>query len=281
MIEIRELRVRFGAADVLAGITLTIPAGERVAFLGPNGAGKTTLLRALLAHVPFTGRAAIGGHDVREDGLRARALVGYVPQSPAFPPHLTTGEVVAYVQAIRSLPADPLRLLAQVGLEADAAKPVGALSGGMARRLALAVAQIGDPPLLLMDEPASYLDAGGESLLRAWLENAASRGRTAVLATHHLNGLQTLVDRMVLLEGGRVRSDADVDAVRAARWFEIRTPGPAPALPEGVAMLPSSNGLLHLRARERALPALLALLGERPVDIHESALLDVLREVRP
>lgn len=280
MITMRDLTVRFGAAEALSGVTLTVARAQRVALLGPNGAGKTTLLRALLAHVPFSGSAAIGGHDVRRDGSRARALVGYVPQTPAFPSHLTAGEVVAYVQQIRDLTADPLPVLAEVGLERDAGKPVGALSGGMTRRLALAVAQVGDPPVLLMDEPASYLDAGGETLLRAWLEDAASCGRTVLVATHHLNGLQSLVDRMVLLEGGRVRSDADMAAVRAARWLEVRTPGPAPALPDGVSILPASNGVLHLKVRERALPALLGRLGDRPVDIHEPPLLDVLREVR-
>ena len=280
MIEIHELTVRFGARDVLRNVTLTIPCGQRAALLGANGAGKTTLLRALLAHLRFSGSAAIGGHDVREDGVRARALVGYVPQTPAFPPLLTAAEVVAYFQEIRAVVPDPLPLLTEVGLDAEAGKPVGALSGGMARRLALAVAQIGDPPVLLLDEPGSHLDAGGEILLRSWLDEAVPRGRTVLVATHHLNGLQGLVDRMVLLEDGRVRADAGVDAIRAARWLEVRTPGPMPALPDGVSVLPAGNGVLHLRVRDGSLPALLEVLGARPVDIHEPALVDVLREVR-
>jgi ABC-type multidrug transport system ATPase subunit len=280
MITIADLSVRFGEATVLSGVTLTVPRGQRVALIGANGAGKTTLLRALLALVPFTGQAAIGGHDVRVDGPRARGLVGYVPQTPAFPPHLTVAEVVAFVQDVRARPADPLPVLAGVGLDRAAAKPVGALSGGMTRRLALAVAQIGDPPVLLMDEPASYLDAGGEALLRGWLEDAAARGQTVLLATHHLNGLQALVDRIVLLEDGRVRADAAVDLLRGARWFVVRAPGPAPRLPEGVDLLPASNGVLHLRVRPQALPALLQVLGDRPVDLDQPSLLDVLREVR-
>ncbi|HXF82371.1 MAG TPA: ABC transporter ATP-binding protein [bacterium] len=280
MITIDDLSVRFGEATVLSGVTLTVPRGQRVALIGANGAGKTTLLRALLALVPFTGRAAIGGHDVRGDGSRARALVGYVPQTPAFPRHLTVAEVVAFVQDVRARPADPLPALAQVGLAHAAAKPVGVLSGGMTRRLALAVARVGDPPVLLMDEPASYLDAGGEALLRGWLEDAAARGQTVLLATHHLNGLQALVDRIVLLEDGRVRADAPLGLLREARWFEVRAPGPAPRLPEGVDLLPASNGALHLRARPRALPALLRALGDRPVDLDQPSLVDVLREVR-
>jgi len=278
MITVRGLSVRFGDREALRAVTLAIPAGQRVALLGANGAGKTTLLRALLALVPYDGEVAIGGHDVRTDGLRARALLGYVPQSPAFPPHLTASEVVAFVQEIRGLPADPLPALARVGLDAESGKPVGYLSGGMGRRLALAVAQVGDPPVLLLDEPASHLDAGGETLLREWVEEAYSLGRTVLVATHHLNGLLAMVDRMILLEAGAVRADAGMDAVRRARWLEVTTPGPMPQLPDGVTLMPGSNGRLRLRVRDGSLAAVLDALGSRPVDIHEPALLDVLRE---
>ncbi|MDQ7842297.1 MAG: ABC transporter ATP-binding protein [Armatimonadota bacterium] len=278
MITVRDLTVRFGEREALRFVTLTVPAGQRVALVGPNGAGKTTLLRALLALIPYEGAVAIGGHDARAEGLRARALVGYVPQTPAFPPHLTTGEVVAYVQEIRGLPADPLPVLARVGLDREAATPVGHLSGGMGRRLALAVARVGDPPVILMDEPASHLDAGGEGLLRAWLEEAQAEGRTVLVATHHLNGLQSLVDRVVLLEEGAVRADAAMETVRSARWLELTTSGPLPVLPDGVIVVSGSNGTHHLRVRDGALGAVLEALGRRPVDIHEPALLDVLRE---
>lgn len=279
MIEIIDLTVRFGSRAVLEGVALAIPSGQRVALVGTNGAGKTTLLRALLAQVAFSGRAALGGYDVRTDGVRARRLVGYVPQSLAFPQHLNAAEVVAYFQEIRSIQADPLPLLRAVGLEAEGAKPVGLLSGGMARRLALAVARIGDPPVLLLDEPASHLDAGGEALLAHWLEEAAEGGRTVLVAAHHLNGLQSRVDRMVLLEEGRVRADADVAVIRAAGWLEVLTPGPLPPLPAGVRVLLSTNGLVHLRTPAGALRDLLAALDGRPVDIHEPAPLDVLRAV--
>ena len=279
MIELTNLTVRYGGRAVVTA-TLTIPRGQRVGLLGPNGAGKTTLLRALLAHVPVTGEARINGFDVVHDGVRARAQVGYVPQTPAFPPHLLAGEVVAFFQELRGLPADPRPLLGAVGLDGEALKPVGQLSGGMARRLALAVAQIGDPPVLLMDEPASHLDAGGEELLRAWLDDAAVRGKTVLVATHHLNGLSALVDRLVLLEAGRITADAPVEQIRTAQWVEVVTTA-APSIPVAAArVLPSSNGRLHLRVPVASLGQVLDVLGDRPVEIHEPPLVDVLREVR-
>jgi len=150
----------------------------------------------------------------------------------------------------------------------------------MARRLALAVAQIGDPPVLLMDEPASHLDAGGEELLRAWFDDAASRGKTVLVATHHLNGLSGLVDRMVLLEAGRVTADAQIDQIRAARWVEVVTTPPLAIPMPAVMELPGSNGRLHLRVPIASLAQVLDGLGDRPVEIHEPPLVDVLRELR-
>ena len=279
MIALADLTVRYGGRAVVAA-TLAIPPGQRVALLGPNGAGKTTLLRALLGLVPMSGEARIAGFDVARDGVRARAQVGYVPQTPAFPPHLLTGEVIAFFQELRGLSADPRPILAAVGLEAEASKPVGQLSGGMTRRLALAVAQIGDPPVLLMDEPASHLDAGGEELLRGWFDDAALRGKTVLVATHHLNGLSALVDRLVLLEAGRVAADARVEQIRAARWVEVVAGATLSTPLPGTTMLPSSNGRLHLRVPIASLAQVLQAIGDHLVEIHEPPLIDVLREIR-
>lgn len=283
MIELADLSVRYGDRPVVTA-TLRIPAGQRVALLGPNGAGKTTLLRALLGHLPATGRARINGFDVLRDGVRARSHVGYVPQTPAFAPHLVVHEVVAFFQELRGLPVDPRPLLAAVGLDGEDRKPVGQLSGGMTRRLALAVAQIGDPPVLLMDEPASHLDAGGEMLLRGWFDDAAAKGKTVLIATHHLNGLTGFVDRLVLLEGGRITADARVEEIRAAQWVELVATVPPVVpwmVPPGTVILPSSNGRLHLRVPIAALAGVLELLGDRTVEIHEPPLIEVLREVHP
>ncbi len=279
VIRLAGVTVRYGRRTILRGIDLEIPAGQRAAIVGPNGAGKTTLMRTLLALAPFSGTAAIGGFDVRSDGPRARALVGYVPQTPSFPGALTAAEVVALFQELRGLPPDPLPLLQTVGLEDAADSPVRTLSGGMVRRLALAVARIGNPPVWLLDEPTSQLDAAGERLVLDWLEAAGREGRTVLLATHHLDGLGAVVDRVVLLEEGRIAAAAEVSALYARRWVEVVTVPPPPAgLPAAARVLPASNGRLRLRVPDAVLAEAVRALEGRPLRIHEPRLEELLRE---
>ena len=282
MIQIDGLTVRYGGRPALSDVTLRIPAGQRVAVVGANGAGKTTLIRALLALTPFEGSARLGGYNVRRDGVRARALVGYVPQVVQFPPNLTAAEVIALFQDLRSVPADPLGALGAVGLSEVADRPAGALSGGMARRLTLAVSQIGNPTVLLFDEPTSHLDREGERLILTWLEEAVGAGRTAVLASHHLQGLEAVVDRVILLEEGRVVGDEAMSALAARRWVEVVTPPPLPGRIARTALLLSGlNGNLHLKVPAAALAGVIRSLDGRPFHITEASLEELIREKRP
>lgn len=281
MIALQHVTVRFGNRTVLSDLSLRIAAGERVALLGSNGAGKTTLIRALIAQVPFEGSVSVGGFDVLRSGVDARKLIGYVPQTSAFPAGLTAAEVVAFFQELRAQIADPLSILDLVGLRAEASKTVRTLSGGMVRRLALAVALIGDPQVLLLDEPASHLDRAGEGFLSQWLVQASEAGRTVLLATHHLDGLESSVDRFVVLDEGRVTTDVPAWAVTRARWIEVLTEPPIIAFPSGVTVLPTSNGALRLRVEMGVLAQTLRALAGRPVQLCQPKLTDVLKEVRP
>ncbi|MDR7567309.1 MAG: ABC transporter ATP-binding protein [Armatimonadota bacterium] len=279
MIRCEGVTVRFGNRAVLEGVTLEVPAGQRVALLGPNGAGKTTLLRCLLDLVPYKGTVTVGGYDVRRQGSSARRLVGYVPQLPAFSPHLTAAEAVALVQELRGEMPDPWPLLERVGLREHGYKPAVRLSGGMLRRLGLAVALVGDPPVLVLDEPASYLDREGETWLVSWLQAAA--GKTVVVASHQLRRLERLVDRVVVLEGGKVVADVPAGELWRRHWVEVVVQGPRPEpLPAGVEVLASRNGAVHLRVPDAALPDLLRVLRGRPFRVHEPEGEDLLREVR-
>ena len=250
-----------------------------MALIGPNGAGKTTLLRAAVGLVPFEGRVTIDGRDLRQVPAAARALVGYVPQVPGLPAHASAADVVALFQELRGVPPDPLTVLQEVGLEGAAARPIGTLSGGMVRRLALAMARLGDPPCLLLDEPTSHLDREGEELVRRWLADARTEGRTVVLATHHLDGLEPLVDRVALLEEGRVVAQTDVGALRYRRALDLLVTPPLPAdLPAGVLPLPSANGALRLRVPRDVLGETVRLLGDRVVSVREVPVEMLLRE---
>jgi ABC-type multidrug transport system ATPase subunit len=282
MIELNDVSVRYGDRFALCDVTLAVAAGQRVALVGANGAGKTTLLRCLLGLVPYAGAIRIDGLDARRDGARARGRIGYVPQVPAFPAGLTAAEVVALFQELRGVAADPLPVLDGVGLGPQADKMVRTLSGGMVRRLALGVAGIGDPAVLLLDEPTSYLDRGGEAMLRDWITGAGELGRTLVVASHHLRGLEPLVDRMILLEDGRVAADALTAELWSRHWVEIIAPPPLPAaLPSGVQLLSRRNGAVHLRVPDALIWEAVRALSGRPFRIHEPAPEDLLREGLP
>ncbi len=274
----REVSVRYQGQVVLDRVSLEVSTGQRVALVGPNGAGKTTLLRTLLGLVPYEGTVSVLGLDVRRHPAEARRQIGYVPQLVAFPQLLTVAEVVALAQELRGLPADPAPLLRAAGLLPHAHKSVRELSGGMLRRLGVVVAQVGDPPVLVLDEPTSHLDREGEGWLVEWLRGKV--GRTVVVASHQLRGLDRLVDRVVVLQRGRLVADAPADFLQSLHWVEVVTSLPVPAkLPGGVQILGQRNEALHLRVPDHQLRDVLQALGDRPVRVHEPPLEELLQEV--
>lgn len=207
MIEIRDLRKRFGSVTVLDGITTSIPAGEFVLLLGANGAGKTTFLRCLLGLHRYEGTITIGGLDVIREGGPARAQIGYVPQRPALPPDLTCAEVLHLFARLRGLPHADLTWLERVGLQESADAPARTLSGGMRQKLALAVALQADPPIILFDEPAANLDVAARRSLHRDLEDLASGRRTIILATHLAAEPLRIASRALVLDRGRTVYD--------------------------------------------------------------------------
>ncbi|MBI4279041.1 MAG: ABC transporter ATP-binding protein, partial [Armatimonadetes bacterium] len=281
------MSVSFGPRTVLRGVDLAIPAGQTVAMLGRNGAGKTTLLRAVLGLIPYAGTVSVGGRDVRTDGVRVRATIGYVPQVPAFPSGLCAAEVIAFFQRLRGLRADPLPLLACVGLHEDADRLPRHFSGGMLRRLSLAAALIGDPPVLLMDEPTANLDADGEADVLAWLAQFRREGRTVLLTSHALNGLAAVIDRVVLLREGRVALDAAAGVLLEGRHIRLDITSDPPRdfpldgnLPPGAVVESADAARVCLRVPEAEVPAFFGSLngtmGGRRVTIHEPSLEETL-----
>lgn len=208
MIAARGLSNWFGHHRVLDQVTLAISPGERVALLGLNGAGKTTFMRCLLGLLPFEGALAIAGHDVRTNGLLARGCLGYVPQRA---PHFegTLSDVLAFFSGLRRIaPDDVTRQLGVLGLDLDAhaAKPVRALSGGMLQKLLLALALAARVPVLLLDEPTANLDPQARrEFLRALA--AVPPETTILLASHRLADVEAAADRVLVLHQGRVAFD--------------------------------------------------------------------------
>lgn len=198
------VRKTFGEVVALDGVSLEAARGEALALWGPNGAGKTTLLRAILGLTGFTGQIHVLGDDARRQGKLARRHIGYVPQTISFYDG-RVAETMRYFARLRG--ADPERataLLDQMGLGPHAGKAVAALSGGMRQRLALAVALVGDPPLLLLDEPTANLDVRARRDHLALLAALRQEGRSLIFATHRLEELEVLADRIAVLDHGHL-----------------------------------------------------------------------------
>lgn len=205
MITIHDLSMRFGRFTAVDGVSLEIPAGDSVALWGVNGAGKTTIIRCALGLLRYRGRITVGGLDARRQGKRVRRMIGYVPQELGFYDDLRVGEAVRFFSRLRGLPArETAGVLGHVGLEGHERKRMRELSGGMKQRLALAIAMLGDPPVLVLDEVTASLDAcGRESFIRL-LGSLASGGKTLLFASHRPDEIQALARRVVRLERGVV-----------------------------------------------------------------------------
>lgn len=198
------VRKTFGKVVALDAVSLEAAPGEALALWGPNGAGKTTLLKAILGLTSFAGEIRVLGDDARRQGKRARRHMGYVPQATSFYEGRVS-ETMRYFARLRG--ADYGRaaaLLDQLGLGPHGSKPVSALSGGMRQRLALAIALVGDPPLLLLDEPTANLDLRARRDHLAILAALRDEGRALIFATHRLEEVDALADRIAVLEDGRL-----------------------------------------------------------------------------
>jgi ABC-type multidrug transport system ATPase subunit len=206
MITFLNLTKRFGSYTAVDNLSLQVHEREAVALWGPNGAGKTTAVKCLLGLLAYDGRITVNGFDAKKQGREARRTIGYVPQQQSFYDDMTTLDTALFFAKLKRTPAaEAPALLAQVGLGDHGRKAVGALSGGMKQRLALALALQGDPPVLVMDEPNSTLDAAARDQLLHLLSEVKAAGKTIIFSSHRIEEVETLADRVLVMEKGQVR----------------------------------------------------------------------------
>jgi ABC-type multidrug transport system ATPase subunit len=204
MLTVESVTKLYGHQTVLDNAAFEVARGQVLAVIGPNAAGKSTLIKCIMGLVRFDGRVTIGGLDVARDGRRARRLVGYLAQSPAFHPDLTVAETARFYGDLRGVAATQVRAAVdRMGLGGQAAKSVGALSGGMRQRLGLAVALMADPPLLILDEPAAGLDIAARLDLRGLVQEQKRAGTAVLLSTHWIEDVPYIADTALVLEQGR------------------------------------------------------------------------------
>jgi ABC-2 type transport system ATP-binding protein len=194
--------------SAVTNLDLEVQDGEIFGFLGPNGAGKTTTIKILLNFIqPTSGQASLFGISSELDN--ARTAVGYVPEQPYFPKFLTTLEVVKAHGALAGFGIRNSRIRAEdvlqdLGMYGHRHTPLSKLSKGMTQRVAVATALVGDPKLLILDEPSSGLDPVGRRELRDLLLSLKARGKTIFLSSHLLSEMEAFCDRVAVLSGGRL-----------------------------------------------------------------------------
>ncbi len=217
IVETHALTKRFGSRVAVDRVDLRIPRGSAFGYLGPNGAGKTTLIRMLLGLTSASsGTMQLRGLPVPERRAEALARVGAIVEEPRFHPFLTARENLEIVAAARE-PAAHARIdsaLDLVGLAARADERVKQYSLGMRQRLGIARALLGDPELLILDEPTNGLDPAGILEFRGLVRRLVGEGRTVVLSSHLLDEVEKICDAVAIVDRGRVVWQGPIDAIR-------------------------------------------------------------------
>ncbi len=210
MIEVRDLTKRFGKVTAVDNISFDIGAGESVALWGKNGAGKTTALRCLLGVIPYEGLVRLGGFDTSKQGKAARRMLGFVPQEISFHDNLSVEETLYFYSRLKKTTAyaeHAVALLERLGLDSHVQKKVGDLSGGMKQRLALVIALMADPPVIILDEPTANLDVTAREGFLALLTTLKQEGKTLVFSSHRMEEVVALADRVLVIEAGQLIAD--------------------------------------------------------------------------
>ncbi|MGZ3520907.1 MAG: NosD domain-containing protein [Vulcanimicrobiaceae bacterium] len=212
-IEFIEVRKMYSGGRGVENISLRVETGEAVALWGPNGAGKTTLIRSLIGETAADGRISLFGTRVMHHDRRIRETIGYAPQHlPDF--EMRVRDVVEMIAGLRRADLRGVTaLFAELGLNACDERYIAQLSGGMRQRLCVALALIGDPPILVLDEPTAGLDRAGRKELLAVLGRRRAQGKTIFFTSHILEDIDALADRVVLLENGRIADDVRSEAL--------------------------------------------------------------------
>ncbi|WP_432977772.1 ABC transporter ATP-binding protein [Dactylosporangium sp. CA-233914] len=241
-----EVSRRYGDTLALDTVSLDIEQGGVVGLLGPNGAGKSTLINLLVGlRRPTSGRVELFGGDPRDPASRRR--IGVTPQETGLPPTLRVRECLEFVGRHFPDAVPDAETLDRFGLTDVAGRQTGGLSGGQKRRLAVALAFVGRPRLVFLDEPTTGLDVQARRALWDAIRDFADRGGTVVLTSHYLEEIEALADRVVVIGRGRVLADDTVPAIRAMVGIH-RVSLTAPELPElpGVVGVEAYDGRTSL-----------------------------------
>jgi Cu-processing system ATP-binding protein len=275
VVRLEQVERRFGAVQALKGLNLTVEAGEVLGLLGHNGAGKSTMMKLVLGILaPTAGRVSVLGEDPR--GHQARNLrlqLGYLPENVSFYDNLSGREVLRYFARLKRVPVSEAdRLLERVGLGHAAGRRVRTYSKGMRQRLGLAQALLGEPRLLLLDEPTVGLDPMAVRDVYGMIDQLRGKGTSVILSSHVLPGVERHIDRVAILCEGRLLAWGTIDALRQEAGLPLRIHVRSEEISDalrgrltehGVQVVTNGDGRAHLSTAPSAkLGVLRTLLAE-------------------
>lgn len=259
MIEVEGLRKRYGEVVAVAGISFRVAKGEIVGLLGPNGAGKSTTMKILTGFLPATeGTVKVAGFDVFTHSLEARRHLGYMPENVPLYPEMRPVEYLRFRAALKNLPRAQIRkrvdeVMERCWVTEKARALIGHLSKGYRQRVGLADALLGEPDLLVLDEPTIGLDPTQVLQLRQLIRSLGDR-HTILLSSHILTEVEAVCSRVVIIHRGRIVADDRIDALkeRLAREapVDVELQAPASAAAAALSMLPGVRQALPPQALE-------------------------------
>ena len=267
-VEVHDLHKRYGAVTAVAGLTLSAAAGEVLAILGPNGAGKTTTVEMCEGYRrPDSGTVRVLGRDPVADARALRPRVGVMLQGGGGYPGAKAGEMLRLLASYAAHPLDADELLDRLGLTAAAGTAYKRLSGGQKQRLSLAMAVVGRPELVFLDEPTAGLDPQARHATWDVVRQLRTDGVTVVLTTHYMEEAERLADRVVVVDGGRaVAAGTPAQLTRGGSEGQLRftaeagldVAGLAAALPPDAEVSEPAPGDYLVRMDGAVDPALVA-----------------------
>jgi ABC-2 type transport system ATP-binding protein len=249
-IELGRVEKRFGDVVALDSLDLTVEDGEIFGFLGPNGAGKSTTINVLLDFVrPDSGRVSVLGHDAQAESVAVRRRTGVLPEGFDVYDRLSAREHVAFAAESKNASDDPDALLDRVGLEDAKSRKAGGFSTGMRQRLALAMALVGEPDLLVLDEPSSGLDPNGAREMREIVREERDRGATVFFSSHVLGQVEAVCDRVGILRDGELVTEDSIEGLREKSGAETTLEVEVDSVPDGaVDSVRAVEGVSEVRA---------------------------------
>ena len=225
MIKLTGLTKRYGAKTAVDGLTVEITPGRVTGFLGPNGAGKSTTMRLILGlDRPTAGRALVNGKQYAEHRYPMREIGGLLDATSLHPRRSARNHLLG-MAATHRIPADRVdEVLNAVGLTDVAGRLAGTFSLGMSQRLGIAGALLGDPHVLMLDEPVNGLDPDGVRWIRTFLREFADQGRTVFVSSHLMSEMEQTADRLVVIGRGKLISDTEMGALLTGSSVRVRGP---------------------------------------------------------